>query len=196
VGSVVVVELDCCGIVPSIKWGDRVGVTERQAACATVYGLRMDATGRAERVVDAARCRGADAAFISAYLATLRPQVGPERPLELELTNCSVPVLDGAVLARTPLRRLRINWSGLQRVDADAFRGLENLLQELELSHNLLDEFPAAVRNLTALARLDLSRNRVRSLPQGAVFFHLLKLRHLNLNHNRFVRVYNVFNAQ
>ena len=80
---------------------------------------------------------------------------------------------------------MSIQHSGLETLAVDSLAGQENVLEELDLSGNSLEEIPVAIGNLTALVRLDLSRNRIRSLPQGSVFFHLLKLRHLNLNYNR-----------
>lgn len=157
----------------------------RPPRCQLVYGIRVGPTGAVEKVLDAARCQDADDAFIRAFLGQLGPQLaGPL--LELEISDCRVSALDGPdALGRVPLRRLSVQRSGLRRVSADAFAGYENSLEELDLSDNELDQVPHAIRNLTALARLDLSRNGIRALPQGAVFFHLLKLRHLDVSHNR-----------
>ena len=154
------------------------------ASCAALYGIRLGPTGGLERILDGARCQMVNATIIGSFLVTLKAQLG-NRSLDLEIINCTVPVVDRTLLAHTPIRRLRINWSGLEKVLPDGFKGLENVLEELELSHNQLQEIPVAISNLTLLSRLDLSRNNIRSLPQGSVFFHLLKLRHLNLNHNR-----------
>lgn len=154
--------------------------------CQAVYGLRMSPTGSLEKVLDAVRCHNADTAFIKSFLEQIKPQVVGDGLLELEISDCVLPSLSGPdSLARIGLRRLSIQQSGLKSLTIDSLAGQENNLEELDLSGNFLEEIPAAIRNLTALVRMDLSRNRIRSLPQGAVFFHLLKLRHLNLNYNR-----------
>ena len=153
--------------------------------CQLVYGIRMGSAGTVEKVLDAARCQNADADFIQSFLEQIKPQLGGNL-LELEISNCALPSLGGqSVLGRIRLRRLSIQHSGLETLAVDSLAGQENVLEELDLSGNSLEEIPAAIGNLTALVRLDLSRNRIRSLPQGSVFFHLLKLRHLNLNYNR-----------
>lgn len=153
--------------------------------CQLVYGIRMGSAGTVEKVLDAARCQNADADFIQSFLEQIKPQLGGNL-LELEISDCVLPSLSGQnALARIGLRRLSIQHSGLETLATDSLAGQENVLEELDLSGNSLEEIPSAIRNLTALVRLDLSRNRIRSLPQGAVFFHLLKLRHLNLNYNR-----------
>ena len=153
--------------------------------CQLVYGIRMSRTGTVEKVLDAARCQNADAAFIQSFLEQVKPQVDGN-VLELEISDSHLPKMAGRnVFSNIGLRRLSIRRSGLETLALDIFDGQENLLEELDLSDNRLEEIPAAIRNLTALSRLDVSRNRIRSLPQGVVFFHLLKLRHLNLNYNR-----------
>jgi Leucine-rich repeat (LRR) protein len=154
--------------------------------CQAVYGIRMSSTGTIEKVLDAARCENADVVFIKSFLEQIKPQILGGNLLELEINNCSVPSLSGSdSLAGIGLRRLSIQQSGLNSLSIDSLAGQENFLEELDLSGNNLEEIPAAIRNLTALIRMDLSRNRIRSLPQGSVFFHLLKLRHLNMNYNR-----------
>lgn len=154
--------------------------------CQLVYGIRMGPTGTIEKVLDAARCQHADAAFIKDYLDQLKPQLSPATLLELEINECNLTKLAGPdALARIGLRRLSIQNSRLEALAFDSLVGQENVLEELDLSGNRLEEIPTAIANLTALIRLNLSRNRIRSLPQGSVFFHLLKLRHLNLNNNR-----------
>lgn len=153
--------------------------------CQLVYGIRMSSTGTIEKALDAARCQHADAPFIKGYLDQLRPQLNGTL-LELEINECHLTNLTGPdALARIGFRRLSIQNSGLETLAVDSLTGQENVLEELDLSGNRLKEIPTAISNLTALIRLDVSRNRIRSLPQGAVFFHLLKLRHLNLNYNQ-----------
>lgn len=138
------------------------------------------------KVLDAVRCQNAGTAFITKFLEQIKPQMVGDALLELDISDCDLPLLSGPdSLAGIGLRRLSIQQSGLKSLTIDSLAGQENVLEELDLSGNILEEIPAAIRNLTALVRMDLSRNRIRSLPQGTVFFHLLKLRHLNLNYNK-----------
>lgn len=158
----------------------------KPSVCQLVYGIRINSAGSVEKVLDAARCQNADATFIQSFLEQLKPQLGVGNLLELEISHCNLSSLAGPEsLARIQLRRLSIQHSHLERLAVDSLAGQENVLEELDLSSNRLEEIPTAIRNLTALVRLDLSRNGIRSLPQGSVFFHLLKLRHINLNYNR-----------
>lgn len=172
-------------LVPMLLLVQQVVTAAKPPVCQLVYGIRINSAGAVEKVLDAARCQNADAAFIQSYLQQLKPQLGGSL-LELEISDCNLTSLTGPdSLARIALRRLSIQRSQLEKLAIDSLAGQENVLQELDLSNNQLEEIPTAIHNLTALVRLDLSRNRIRSLPQGAVFFHLLKLRHINLNYNR-----------
>ena len=110
---------------------------------------------------------------------------GGERWLDLEISDSSIGVVERQFLAGVAIRRLTVQHSGVDSVATDALAGEENVLQELDLSGNGLTSLPAAVSNLTTLWRLDVSHNRIRALPHGQIFFHLLKLTDLNLNYNR-----------
>ena len=172
-------------ILMLMRNGGRHETETAKSSCVPLYGIRIH-SGRIEKVLDAARCSSVDADRLSQFLVNLKPQLG-NRTLDLEITDSSVATLKRSSLAGLPIRRMRLQRSRLQAVDADCFDGLENVLEELDLSENQLDAIPVAIRNLAVLWHLDLSRNRIRSLPEGTVFFHLLKLRHLNLNHNRLI---------
>jgi Leucine-rich repeat (LRR) protein len=76
--------------------------------------------------------------------------------------------------------------SGVERVAHEAFLGLEDLLEHLDLSGNKLEAIPSAVLNLTRLLSLDVSRNRIRTMPHGAAFNNLNTLVRLDLANNRY----------
>lgn len=174
------------GVILLVRQPIRSEASKLPPLCQAVYGIRMSSTGTVEKVLDAARCENADVVFIKSFLEQIKPQILGGNLLELEINNCSLLSLSGSdSLAGISLRRLSIQQSGLNNLSIDSLTGQENVLEELDLSGNNLEEIPAAIKNLTALIRMDLSRNRIRSLPQGSVFFHLLKLRHLNMNYNR-----------
>lgn len=175
----------------AISAADVPGTTTNEPAlnspCQPFYGIRMSPSGSVENVLDAARCQGAEgSSAITAFLEELKAQLSPGSLLDLEVAGSNLTEgLPSGWLAGVRLRRLSVQQSQLSSVSADAFTGLENVLQELDLSRNRLEEIPSSISNLTALIRLDLSRNKIRHFPQGAVFFRLLKLRHLNLEGNQ-----------
>lgn len=149
--------------------------------CHSIYGIRMSPNGSLEKVLDAARCHNANGlpAIIS-FLDQLK-----SGSIDLEIINSSLPQINSSwIPSKIRLRRLSIQHSNLSILSSDAFKGQENSLEELDLSRNELEEIPISITNLTALIRLDLSRNKIRSLSPGLMFFNLLRLRHLDLDHN------------
>nr|QFE31825.1 toll-like receptor 22 [Sillago sinica] len=70
----------------------------------------------------------------------------------------------------------------IKKVLDDAFRPIQGL-RILGLNHNKLLSVPSAVRNLPALAELDLSFNNITRL-ESQDFANLTKLRHLSLYNN------------
>lgn len=160
--------------------------TSKLAVCQAIYGIRIGPSGSVEQVLDAVRCKNAERlSDITSFLGQLRTQLPTDSVLDMEVVDSTLPALESGWLAGVSLRRLSVQQSGLETVSPDAFAGQENVLEELDLSRNHLEEIPSSIQNLTALTRLDLSRNRIRSFPPGAVFFHLLKLRHLDLDGNQ-----------
>ena len=73
--------------------------------------------------------------------------------------------------------------SAVTSISSNAFRGLENTLQSLNLGGNSLRSVPVeALRQLRLLRQLDLSANEVKYVPDNA--FVTLRLRTLRLADN------------
>lgn len=157
--------------------------SETVATCTPLYGIRLGTKG-IQRVLDAGRCQMVNATTVQEFMQMLPDQIG-NRVFDLEIINSTIPVIDRHLFGNVSIRRLRISQSGLRTIRIDGFKGQENVLEELDLNGNELEEIPQTIRNLTVLSHLNLSRNKIRSLPEGTVFFNLLKLRQLNLNYNR-----------
>ena len=65
-----------------------------------------------------------------------------------------------------------------------AFAGLESSLERLDLSGNRLSSLPVAVLGLARLTSLDLGGNKIKQLPHGSAFNGLNRLTHLDLSWN------------
>jgi Leucine-rich repeat (LRR) protein len=75
--------------------------------------------------------------------------------------------------------------SGLEILTENALAGFDvNELESIDLSWNQLTEFPEVVLKLGKLRHLDLSHNKIFSLPPGSSFNSLNALATLNLNGN------------
>lgn len=111
------------------------------------------------------------------------------------LANSTVRVLDlskNQIFALqkdvfSPLRHVKIiniSQNAVNQIDRDAFHGLQENLQRLNLSYNLLGEvFSYTFANLNNLIVLDLSHNHIGILAYKS-FSNLTELRHLYLTGN------------
>ncbi len=78
---------------------------------------------------------------------------------------------------------LHVTSSSIISVSANAFRGLENTLQSLNLASNSLRSVPVLpLRSLRLLSQLDLSSNLIKYIPDNA--FVTLRLKTLKLAEN------------
>jgi len=105
-------------------------------------------------------CAGSAANFTALALA-LQATAQSTVLGELSLSNTSVPTLPDFVFRGLKIISLRITGCGLSSVGPQAFRGLENTLQTLDLSGNQLsgsaDDVIAALRPMRLVSTLDLS---------------------------------------
>ena len=81
------------------------------------------------------------------------------------------------------ISNIQISNADLESISQNAFRGLEDTLQGLNLADNELDSVPVeTLRTLRILSSLDLSNNNIRFLPSNA--FVTLRLKTLKLSDN------------
>ncbi|CAN8015442.1 unnamed protein product [Ixodes persulcatus] len=91
------------------------------------------------------------------------------------------------LLDRLEILHLLVHHSNVSEIHLDAFRGVEEKLESLDLSQNALEEVPTeALQALTALVTLNLSYNRIQAV-QAWAFRGLVSLLRLSLFGNRIV---------
>ena len=101
----------------------------------------------------------------------------------LMVNNSSVVALHDFVFKNLKIINLQISNAGLTGIASNAFRGLENTLQNLDLSKNRLRTVPVdALRQLRLVSTLDLSANRINFVPGNA--FVTLRLKTLKMAEN------------
>ncbi|XP_029384900.1 toll-like receptor 13 isoform X2 [Echeneis naucrates] len=107
--------------------------------------------------------------------------------------SCSIPTLSSLQFRKYKIKhvgsdlfklcvnltQLDLAYNQIENISDNTFRSLQRL-RFLSLSHNRLSSVPAATRNLSALAELDLSSNRISQLECDD-FANQTKLRQLNL---------------
>jgi Leucine-rich repeat (LRR) protein len=135
--------------------------------------------------MNALRCRDADLRTVSRGVNDLVHELDV-----LDANFCHIGSIEGPLLSNgnatvSRLATVNIVNSELESVSDDAFHGLEETMEHLDLSGNLLESIPGAVLHLVRLVSLDLSRNRIAQLPHGSAFNHLNTLVVLNLAENR-----------
>jgi len=128
--------------------------------------------------IEAVKCRGVTTDFISSHLNKLKAQ----EILEVDCLHCKI--LQCPSFNQT-ISKIRLVSSGVKQIQQDAFLKSAESLIEIDLSGNSLRRFPPAIMNLTELEILDLSNNNITTLPEGKQFFHLWKLKVLNMAFNR-----------
>jgi len=106
-------------------------------------------------------CSGPSANFTALALA-LQATAQSTVIGELSVTNATVPALPDFVFRGLKIISLRLSDCQLSSISSQAFRGLENTLQTLDLSGNKLsgsmDGVVAALRPMRLVSTMDLSR--------------------------------------
>ena len=101
----------------------------------------------------------------------------------LYVNNSTVGTLDDFVFKNLKVINLQISSGGITAIAPNAFRGLENTLQNLNLAENELRFVPVdPLRQLRLVSLLDLSRNRIKFVPDNA--FVTLRLKTLKMAEN------------
>lgn len=101
----------------------------------------------------------------------------------LHINDTRIESLADFSLKNIKLIDLRLHNCDIRDISSNAFRGLENTLQNLDLASNALSHIPVLpLRQLRLLSQLDLSGNGVRVVPANA--FVTLRLKTLKMAHN------------
>ncbi|XP_059089388.1 uncharacterized protein LOC131885375 [Tigriopus californicus] len=131
----------------------------------------------------ALRCRNTDLRHIQSGIDQLIFEI-----FVLDINFCDVSTLMEPLIGNHSMSELRtvtlVN-SGLAEIAENAFMGLEDHLEHLDLSGNRLTNVPKAILNMVKLISLDLSHNQIRVLPPGSAFNNLNTLVRLDLSENR-----------
>lgn len=128
----------------------------------------------------------------SRLLGALRAAV-PNQELDLlYVTNSTIVSLPNNVFANIPVQNLQLSECDLEAVAEGAFSGLESRLRNINLAGNKLDEVPTtALEKLKRLELVDLSKNQITLIPDGA--FQTLSLQTLKLADNNLTLSSNAF---
>lgn len=101
----------------------------------------------------------------------------------LYISNTTIGSLTDFLFKNLKIISLHMNNCNIISVSDDAFRGLENTLQSLNLASNGLRSVPVGpLRPLRLLSQLDLSSNYIKFIPDNA--FVTLRLKTLKLAEN------------
>ncbi|XP_052414885.1 volume-regulated anion channel subunit LRRC8E-like [Carassius gibelio] len=101
----------------------------------------------------------------------------------LELTGCGLERIPSAVFSLSLLQELDLRENRLTTVEEILSLQHCRRLTVLKLWHNHISYIPEHISKLRALETLDLSWNKIRSLPPRLCY--CTKLRHLDLSHNQ-----------
>lgn len=130
----------------------------------------------------ALRCRNTDLRHIQSGIDQLIFEI-----FVLDINFCDVSAIMEPLIGNHSMSELRtvtlVN-SGLATIAENAFMGLEDHLEHLDLSGNRLTRVPRAILNMVKLISLDLSHNQIRALPPGSAFNNLNTLVRLDLSEN------------
>lgn len=126
------------------------------------------------------QCVGQPMEELVQLLLVNQAQLGLIKQLTIQnsppLANLTAKFFDGLYI-----KKLVVHGSGIERVDAHAFDGLANTIQDLNLAHNAIKELPTdALSKLSSLLSLDLSNNSIADLTSKHVLPTLPKVSNFN----------------
>nr|XP_027202969.1 uncharacterized protein LOC113796878 [Dermatophagoides pteronyssinus] len=108
-------------------------------------------------------------------------------PIDLLYINnaTGLSILPKNAFKKLDIQQLHLANTFLEKIDKDAFAGLENKLNSLTLQNTGLKEIPATIKTLKSLKTLDLSNNRIRRIrPQAFEDLNQLSTLRLAFNHD------------
>jgi hypothetical protein len=122
------------------------------------------------------QCVGQPMSELVQLLLVNQAQLGLIKQLTIQqsppLANLTAKFFDGLYI-----KKLIVQDSGIERVDAHAFDGLANTIQDLNLAHNNIKEMPSdALNKLSSLLSLDFSNNSISDLTAKHVLPTLPKV--------------------
>uniref|UniRef100_A0A915A449 Uncharacterized protein n=1 Tax=Parascaris univalens TaxID=6257 RepID=A0A915A449_PARUN len=90
---------------------------------------------------------------------------------QLTVQNAQLTRVPAGFFSGLYIKKLDLSYNNLAEIDANAFLGMNNVLQELLLNHNSLTALPAtSLVPLTNLLKLDISNNSIADLqPESAL---------------------------
>ncbi|KAG8180898.1 hypothetical protein JTE90_010646 [Oedothorax gibbosus] len=114
---------------------------------------------------------------------------GPTLISNLHLEFNYITQLHASAFAGLSLDRMSLSNNKLSSVPEGVFDGLQDSLKAIDLSHNLLEKFPKALRDLAALSHLFLRGNLIEKLDPQDLYGCRYDLEVLDLSGNRLRRV-------
>lgn len=185
--SLVILNLLCSPIlvsaaVSACPWGRDPKLTELRAAC-------LCATNIAQQL--SVQCSVVNFPLLTAALK----EYASDSAIDLVyVNNSAVRQLEANTFRGLKISNLQISHAQLSKIDPEAFRGLEDTLQGLNLADNALTEVPVeTLRTLRILSSLDLTNNRVQYVPNNA--FVTLRLNTLKFSDNNITLAEGAFNG-
>lgn len=150
--------LMCCLILIALKcdgaceWSEDYDDLQVRCVCGTGGNLRLTV-----------QCGSVELSRLVVALQSLPP-------LDLlAVVNGSLASLEDGSFTGLDVRSVQLTSLGLSSVSPLAFQGLERALSSLNLEQNELREVPTLqLRRLSYLKELDLSKNRITEIPDGA----------------------------
>lgn len=150
-------------------WEDNVA--ELQGSCICDYNLAKELSVQCD-VVDYEKLVGA--------LRHYAPNIAIDL---LYVNDSSIGVLKNGSLSVLTINNIQLSGCHIKTIEADAFKGQEKSLKNLNLRNNELTDIPSStIEDLQNLTVLDLSMNKITKVPDDA--FAKLKLVTLKLSDN------------
>jgi len=157
--------------VAQCPWGRDPGLVELQSTCLCAVNTQQQLS---------IQCNLVNFPLLASALGDYARDV----PIDLVYVNNSAIVeLPENVFRSLKISNLQLNNGKISKISPDAFRGLEDTLQGVNLADNDLSEVPVeTLRTLRLLNSLDLTNNKIQYVPNNA--FVTIRLKTLKLSDN------------
>lgn len=157
--------------VAQCPWGRDPNLVQLQSSCLCAINLSQELS---------VQCTSVNFTLLTGALR----DYARDTPIDLIYINdTSVNELEDSVFKGLKVSNIQISHAKLAYMSPNAFRGLEDTLQVLNLANNDLFTVPVeTLRTLRILNSLDLSNNRIKYVPDNS--FVTLRLKTLKLTEN------------
>lgn len=146
-------------------------VQELQSSCICAYNLGQELSVQCDQV------------DFSKLLSALEDYAAAATIDLLYVNNSTLTELKDGSFKKLTMHNVQLSGCGIRNIQPGAFKGQELSLRNLNLQDNELTQVPIeALKDLENLSLLDLSRNRLTKIPDGA--FATLNLATLKLSDN------------